>query len=586
MQSEGVSTPVSYHSPDESKKDSAVRAAARGKLKVGLLLDEYSAPAWTYTLIEQIQSSDYASIDLVVLNNNEREEVNDTLAKKIGRNRGRIGYLFVRRALELIYSNVIARNVYLKSAEETMDCEPLLEGAEKMSVTTIRKTWSDYFHQEDIDQIQNANIDILIRCGFGILRGDILSSAKHGVWSLHHGDNRINRGGPAGFWESMEAWPETGSILQILSEDLDNGKILYRSFTGTDSMSVDDNRNGYYWKSLFFFTRMMRELHTEGSAKFYSRIDEQNVHPSFYSDRLYRPPSNLELTKLTFKKVVNKIVLQYKMRFKLEQWILMFHISDVFSSSLWRYHKMVPPKDRFWADPHVIARGSEYFIFIEEYLYNTKKGHISVITMQQDGTYSEPVTVLDKDYHLSYPFVFEYQGGTYMIPESMDNSTVELYECVAFPFEWKHTCNLMEDIKAVDSTLVEHEGMWWLFANVVGHEGISCQDELYIFYADSPISTQWTPHKMNPVVSDCKYARPAGAIFKKGDYIYRPSQNCSVRYGYGFNLNKIDVLTENEFHETPVTSVEPNWSKEVIGTHTYANANSLYVIDALVERSK
>lgn len=586
MHSEGVSLPVTYSSPDDLKIESAVRSSSRSKLKVGLLLDEYSVPAWIYTLVEQIQSSDYASVELVVLNINEREEVNDTFVKKIFRNKGRIGYLVVRRALELIYSNLIARNIYRKSAEVTADCEPLLADAEKISVTTVRKTWSDYFHQEDIDQIQAAKIDILIRCGFGILRGDILKSAKHGVWSLHHGDNRINRGGPAGFWESMEAWPETGSILQILSEDLDNGKVLYRSFTCTDSMSVDDNRNSYYWKSLFFFTRMMKELHTEGSEKFYARIDAQNVHPSFYSDRLYRSPSNRELMKLTFKKVVRKIVMQYKLRFKLEQWILMFHISDVFSSSLWRYQKMVPPKDRFWADPHIIARGSEYFIFIEEYIYDTGKGHISVITMQQDGTYSEPVTVLDADYHLSYPFVFEHRGSTYMIPESMDNCTIELYECVTFPFEWERKCNLMEDIKAVDSTLIEHEGKWWLFANVVGHEGISPQDELHIFCADSPLSTQWTPHKMNPVVSDCKYARPAGAIYKNGDYIYRPSQNCSVRYGYGFNINKIDVLTEYEYRETPVTSVEPNWSREIIGTHTFANAENLYAIDALLERKK
>ncbi len=38
------------------------------------------------------------------------------------------------------------------------------------------------------------------------------------------------------------------------------------------------------------------------------------------------------------------------------------------------------------------------------------KGHISVIRMDEQGVYSEPVKVLERPYHLSYPFVFEWEG--------------------------------------------------------------------------------------------------------------------------------------------------------------------------------
>jgi len=555
-------------------------------LKVGLLLDSYDVAAWTYQMIENIQSSHYAQIELVVLNCNEPPKENKTLFEKITRNKSRLPYLAVRRCLELVYEKVIERNTYLPDADQPKNCSGLLAGAKVVEVTTKRKTWSDYFHESDIDAVKKLDIDILVRSGFGIIRGDMLNAAHYGIWSFHHGDNALNRGGPAGYWESMQQWPETGSILQILSEDLDNGQVLYKSFSCTDSMSVTDNKNGYYWKSLLFMTRKMKELHKLGADEFFAKVDAENLHPQFYSERLYTVPTNWELAKLTLSRVVNKIKLQYQERFRLDQWILMYHLRDELSTSLWRYKKIIPPKDKFWADPHILQRDDKYYVFFEEYLYETGKGHISVLTIDEDGNYSEPTTVLNTEHHLSYPFVFEHEGAIYMVPESIENKTIQLYKCVGFPHKWEHQHNLIDNIQAVDATLFEHEGKWWMFANIAEQEGSSVHDELHIFYADSPLSTNWKPHSLNPVVSDCKVARPAGKIFTENGRIYRPSQNCSVRYGYGFNLNEIELLTTTEYKETTVSRVEPNWEKHLVGTHTFNRVGNLHVIDALVNTSK
>jgi len=208
----------------------------------------------------------------------------------------------------------------------------------------------------------------------------------------------------------MQSWPETGAILQILSEDLDNGKVLYRSYSCTDSMSVQDNISNSYWKSLFFITRKMKQLHAQGPEAFFAGVDQENQHPDFYSERLYKSPTTMELARLTFGRVKNKIALQFKEKFRLEQWILLYHMKDEFSSSLWRYKKIIPPKDRFWADPFILYRDNKYYIFIEEYIYDTNRGFISLIVMDEDGSYADPVPVLKRDYHLSYPYVFEHQG--------------------------------------------------------------------------------------------------------------------------------------------------------------------------------
>src|SRR4030095_17246901 len=129
-----------------------------------------------------------------------------------------------------------------------------------MNVQPAMTKYSDTIAGEDIETIGNHQIDVALAFGFRILKGDILTVPRYGVWSYHHGDNLVNRGGPAGFWEVMEGSPVTGSILQVLTEELDGGRVIYRSHAHTDQHSVRRNRANYYWKSSAFLLRKLRDL--------------------------------------------------------------------------------------------------------------------------------------------------------------------------------------------------------------------------------------------------------------------------------------------------------------------------------------
>jgi hypothetical protein len=384
----------------------------------------------------------------------------------------------------------------------------------------------------------------------------------------------------------MESWPETGSMLQILTEDLDNGKVLCRSYACTYDLSVSFSKNSYFWKSLSFVPRKLRELYDLGAEAFLEKVAAENVHPVFYSNRLYTQPTNSEYAELMLRKLLQKIRNSCFSRLYFHQWFLMFELSREFSGSLWRYKKILPPKDRFWADPHVLHRDGKYFIYIEEFLYETEKAHISVIVMDEKGEYSTPVPVLERPYHLSYPFVFEWENETYMIPESSANRTVELYKCVGFPDTWEFQMNLMEDIEAIDTTLFHSGEKWWLFTNIVENKGASSWDELFLFHSDTLFGRNWIPHPLNPIVSDVKRARSAGKIFRKDGRIYRPSQNCSRHYGFGFNLCEITALNEKEYREDVVASVRPDWDKNVISTHHFSREGDLTMIDGQIRRLK
>jgi hypothetical protein len=557
------------------------------KLKVGLLVDSFEVSAWVFEMIRIINESKYAEIKLIVINDSPKAIPNNNLVEKICNNRGRFGYLLVRKILEVLYDNLIDRSSSLSDCNELKDSKTILDkNIHIINVLPTMKKHSDQFSVEKLEEIKNQNLDVLIRLGFRILRGDILSAAKFGVWSFHHGDNVVNRGGPAGFWESMQNWPETGSILQILSEDLDNGKVLYRSYSCTEKFSCKDNVNNFFWKSLHFIPRKLNELHSSGEDAFFKKVEAENQHPSFYSNRLYSSPTNSELAGLTFNKLVEKFKHLLTNSKQFNQWILMFDLRSDISSSLWRYKKILPPKEKFWADPHVLFKDGYYYIYLEEYLYSTGKGHISLLIMDEKGNYSEPTVVIEKPYHLSYPYVFEQNGETYMIPESVENKTVELYRCVGFPDKWEFVKNLMENVSLLDATLLQHAGKWWLFANGGEQIGASSWDELFLFSADDFKSENWKAHPQNPIISDCKRARPAGAIFKKGTNIYRPSQNSSHTYGYGFNLNVIKTLNEFEYKETCVSQVTPDWDNNIVATHTFNHVNQLSIIDAQIKRKR
>ena len=204
-----------------------------------------------------------------------------------------------------------------------------------------------------------------------------------------------------------------------------------------------------------------------------------------------------------------------------------------------------------------------------------------------------PEKVIDKPYHLSYPFVFCHDNEYYMIPETASNRTIDLYKCVEFPGKWEFKKTLMNNVCAVDTTIFNEDGIWWLFVNIRENEGASSSDELFLFYSSDLFANYWMPHPRNPIVSDIKSARPAGKIFSYNGNIYRPSQNNIYRsgyggygYGYGIKINQIITLTKFEYKEICVSSIEPLWDKKIVAAHTLNSIQGLTIIDGLCKRAK
>lgn len=548
------------------------------RLRVGLLLDSYLLPAWIMPAIERIRFSDHAELALIILNQSSIKK-DPSLAKPW---QGRKHWLY--SIFDGIDQKLFVRG---QNALTQIDASDIFSKVPVLKVEPVGERSEQSFAASDIEQIKSYRLDILVKMGFGNLRGSVFAAANYGIWAYRWGDRRKIEDGLSGFWEAVEGWPETGAALQQLGVDADHCKTLFESWFFTYPYSPARNRNYILWAASSFLPRQVERLCYLGDERFLQEVKQKNH--SVGNSKPLRPnrvPSNRVVLRIMARLAFRNSLEIYRRNFCREQWELLFDLNQRAEKDISTFRKISPPSDRFWADPHVIEKESGYYIFIEEYLYRTRRGHISVMEMDSSGNYKEPIPVLQKDYHLSFPSVFEWMGQYYMIPESSENRTIDLYECIKFPDRWQLKLTLMRDVKAVDTTVLHWQGKWWLFTAIAEQEAAAPQVELFLFYSNELFTDRWHAHPMNPIVSDIKRARAAGRIFPKDGRLVRPSQLCSSTYGYGFDLNEITVISEAEYCERTLISVRPDPMKGIIATHTYANLGGLTVIDALTHRPR
>jgi hypothetical protein len=241
---------------------------------------------------------------------------------------------------------------------------------------------------------------------------------------------------------------------------------------------------------------------------------------------------------------------------------------------------IMPPAGHFWADPHLFVHGEATHILFEDYEYADRKGRISVLTLDSAGRPGPSRRVLETPTHLSYPFVFRHGDGLFMIPESAEGESVDLYECTHVPDRWVFRRSLLNGVRLLDATLVEWQGLWWMFASVPPPLGLRGADVLDLYMAEDPVVGEWKRHPASPVMADVTRARPAGALFVHNGRLYRPGQDGSRGYGWRIAVNEVLTLTPTHYAEIRVSTLEPPPLTGARGTHTVNLADGRVVMDA------
>jgi hypothetical protein len=207
----------------------------------------------------------------------------------------------------------------------------------------------------------------------------------------------------------------------------------------------------------------------------------------------------------------------------------------------------------YTADPFGLARGSELHVLFEEFDLRRQRGRIARLIVAPDGSVSDTEPVLDPGCHVSYPFLLEDSGAIWMIPETADLGEVRLYRALDFPDRWQLETTLLSGVPVSDPTITERDGRWWLFGT---SRGRGVNEALRLWHAPA-LTGPWALHRVDPVKVDRGSARPAGTPFVIDGALYRPSQDCSRRYGGQVVINRVEVLEPDAYRERVVAAVAP-----------------------------
>ena len=543
------------------------------KIKIGILCKDFrKLRNFELRIIEHIFNNPSLELSLLIFDERKKQDKLSNFIKFLNILKAKN---FLSKTL-LKAQEIIEQKIFkLKNPIEIGDIQKKLGTVDSIMLSPKRKGFLDIFSDEESDLISNYKLDIILRHEFNIIRGKILQSAKHGIWSFHHGDNDINRGGPSCFWEIILNQKYIGVTLQKLTPELDGGYIIDKGYYNKH-WSWIKSRNIVQESSVNLLVKNFNllindKLRLEKSSIYYNKLYK---HPKLLNSLKYITFFYIKLLALVVDKLKSKLF-----GIRKSCWGL-FTLDGSFTESiLFRAKPIFPPKNEFWADPFLINYKNNNYVFFENYSYESKKGKISCGILKTNNLI-EIKDVLCKDYHLSYPFIFEEEGNYYMIPETSENQRLEIYICKSFPSEWELFSTAFEGEMILDCTYyIDKSNKKWFFLNKKTENSDSCSD-LYIYSIDSLKLNHIEPHMLNPVITNCNVARCAGPIFEEAGKIFRPSQiNNNGIYGRGINLNEIKELSLVKYDEDNVLKCYPNFIDNAKGMHHIHQTKDFFIAD-------
>ena len=546
------------------------------KLKIGILIKNFHfLQNYELRIIENIILDKSLELSLLIKDGRSVMKNDDNIKKKIKR---LIKSKNIFGTLLFMIQVLIEKSLY--KVTPTVDKEKIIKELNAIKTVYLkpkRKGFLDVFSKDDAEIVKSYDLDIILRHEFNIIRGDILKSSKYGIWSFHHADNSVNRGGPPAFWEILNREPVVGVTLQQLTTELDGGFIIDKAFYNRDWTYIR-SKNLIYESSVTLLFKNIKKLQLNNFS-----VNESQV----YYNILYKKPN----LKFTLKYILNFYFVYFKNKWqrfneiifgkRYDCWTLFIGEGNFLNSALFRLEPVKMPKDEFWADPFIFNYNSENYIFFENYSYKSRIGKISCGKIK--GNQLVDITdVLNFDYHLSYPFIFEENNNIFLIPETCDNKRLEVYKCVDFPNSWELYSTAFDGENIIDAHIYKDQDMQkWLFLNKQETENTANNSDLYIYKFDSLKLDDLQAHTQNPVIINSKTARNGGAIFKYNNEVFRPSQaNIEGIYGRSLNINKIEKLTIDEYVERTVITTYPNFKKGLVSMHHLHQKDGLFVIDA------
>lgn len=246
------------------------------------------------------------------------------------------------------------------------------------------------------------------------------------------------------------------------------------------------------------------------------------------------------------------------------------------------------PAYGYYADPFLWQHNGSNWLFVEEFQYAKDRGRLVVMELTDSLEPISPRPLAstlfygDFDCHASFPHLFELNGSIYMIPETCERRSVDLYVCEQWPDRWRFERRLLFNLDAVDTTALWSNGFWWLITSV---RAGTQNRHLEIYFTDDLLKGAIRAHPENSshLYEDMRHGtgRNAGYLARSSDgEITRLMQKSDHYYGEGVAAMKVIELNTEHFEERPVDGIpELPIVAEAFSTHHVSRAGNLIAYD-------
>ncbi len=235
-----------------------------------------------------------------------------------------------------------------------------------------------------------------------------------------------------------------------------------------------------------------------------------------------------------------------------------------------------PFKEYWFADPFILSIQGQFVYVLAETMprRDESKATISLLVIDwQKKAIIKMETILEEEWHLSFPCILRKDGVVYVCPESAEAEKLYIYKLV----QDKDGNHRLERIKSICDDTVWDSDISCLFGVPLMFTAKRDNYHLDIFSWDESLEKFIYDQSVS---SSRQNMRMAGSLFKVGDDIFCPQQDSGYTYGNAVEINKIE-LVDGVFSLSPVVVIRPPRRFMIDGVHTFNSYEGLVVVDIL-----
>lgn len=529
------------------------------QIRFGVICNKAEMPSWQKSVIQKLISVSDIEFKLVIFNGAEHYVQQSSSSKGLWK---------------YFYQNYVSKKASVLKLENS---QSLFEGVSKMSFDFISKrNQQNHLEDANIRKIENAGLDFIINFLPFSLVSKLVNVPRYGVWAYQFSNPAKYGISTPCFWEIYQQDDVTSAYLFRLTEHTSAMNVLHEGHLKT-SVFYAKNVQKIYKECTSWPLKICADIRT-GAIENYKILNEIGLK------KIRKSPSNWQTFIFPFIQCKQLLKQGWKQLFFTDYWnigIVHTPVQEFLKSNI--VHKVHwfqnLPKSRFMADPFGIYFKEQLHIVYEDLKFEEGIGKTARF-LYENNTFNQNEIVIEEEFHMSYPFLFEQNEEIYCIPETYQANQVRLYKALQFPSKWTLESVLIDGYAGIDSTLYQHDKTWFLFST---DKNEGPHFNLNIHFSDS-VFGPWKAHPKNPVKTDIRSARPAGTFFNHEGELYRPSMDYSKKIEGRITINKVVTLSKHNFKEVAYKVINPFQNTYYADkVHTLSEIGSNTLVDGAKE---